>query len=702
MDKYKSTLQECSKIAKDEYKEVSEKLRKLQKDLTSSQESLVKTIIELNKSDINDKTVYDSIKQVNQNTSDLLGLGFQEFEKSFKRKSENLSDFTVTLFGRTKAGKSTIREALTNGDGSSIGKGSQRTTRDVKEYNWNYLRILDTPGFDAYEGDEDTKIAFSQIDETDIILFLVTSDNIEESEFEKLAMLRRENKPVIILLNVLYDLKHPIKRKRFLEDFQNYVSIEAIKGHLNRLKFLSKKHFDIINIPVIPIHALSAFESTQAVGNEKELLYKASNLKCFNEFITEEIKTSGRQKRILTFRDSFIFHLENTIKPVYEESYEKLKPIVKLLRNKQLDLRRWFDKFIPDKNDEIERRLDEIFAPLFNQIDTFVDNNIEKTSFGETWTKTVNEHVTQGKIKKIQEKIIDDMNNYLEEFFKEFEFDLNLSLFNIKTEDIKGVKKGSTGKVVRWSGATVGTASAVILSAAVANSWNPVGWGLAIVGIGLGIFSWFWGDDTKRFNRQKVKTKVRMRTDLEKMQRKYQSSLKSWFYKDITRGLKKKITSELYQQVILFQNLLDEYKLVIEKIESVTERENIQLIGRLIRLQNPAWKGTILRAIRVQGIFIKLLTEKKIFENDNEILKFGDILGEHIINIKEDSDRIKLLIDALDVNTNELTNSYFEPKKNKFLIKAKKRFAGKIFGQKGINVQTAERITNCKIEVEIE
>ena len=203
MDKYKITLKECSKIAKDEYKEVSEKLRKLQKDLTSSQESLVKTIVELNNSDINDKAVYDSIKQVNQKTSDLLGLGFQEFENSFKRKSDNLSDFTVTLFGRTKAGKSTIREALTNGDGSSIGKGSQRTTRDVKEYNWNYLRILDTPGFDAYEGDEDTKIAFSQIDETDIILFLATSDNIEESEFEKLAMLRSENKPVIILLNVL-------------------------------------------------------------------------------------------------------------------------------------------------------------------------------------------------------------------------------------------------------------------------------------------------------------------------------------------------------------------------------------------------------------------------------------------------------------------------------------------------------------------
>ena len=503
---------------------------------------MVETILKLDKSDINDKAVYDSINEVNDKTSELLESGFKSFDKSFSQKANNLSDFTVTLFGRTKAGKSTIREALTKGDGSTIGKGAQRTTRDVKTYNWNHLRILDTPGFDAYKGEEDERIAFSQVDETDLILFLVTSDSIEESEFEKLATLRRENKPVIILLNILYDLKHPIKKKQFLKNPKKYVSINAIKGHLSRLKFLSKKHFDIQNISVIPIHALSAFESTHSKGDEKNNLYNASNFKYFSNYLIKEIETSGKQKRVQSFRDSYIFHLENSIKPVYEDSYKSLKPIVRLLRNKQFELKNWFDKFIPDKNDEIERKVEKFFEALFNQLDYYVDQNIENSDFGDKWSNTVSEHITDNKLKSIQENIITDMNRYLEEFFKEFKFDMNLSVSKIKSEEISRVEKGSTGKVVRWSGAAVATASAVILTAAVANSWNPVGWGLAIVGIGLGVFSWFRGDDTKRFNKQKARMKTRMFNNLEKMQRKNTGALKTWFHEDITRGLKKKIT----------------------------------------------------------------------------------------------------------------------------------------------------------------
>ena len=490
-NKYTKTLKECSRIAKGEYKESRNKLKKLKKDLTSSQQSLVETIIELDQSDINNKAVYKTIEEVNLKTSELLEKGFLNFEESFGKKADILSEFTITLFGRTKAGKSTIREALTNGDGSTIGKGAQRTTRDVKTNHWNYLRILNTPGFDAYEGDEDTKIAFSQIDETDIILFLVTSDNIEESEFEKLVTLRRENKPVIILLNVLYDLSHPVKRKIFLKEPQKYVSIDAVKGHLSRLKFLSQKHFDIQNIPIIPIHAMSAFESTQASGNEKNVLYKASNFKYFNDFIIKEIESSGKQKRVLTFRDSFIFHLEKSIKPIYEESYHSLKPIVKLLRNKQFELKKWFDKFIPDKNDEIEREVEKLFSPLFHQLDSFVDDNIDKPDFGDMLSTMVSKQITEGKFKTIQENIITDMNSYLEEFFREFNFDLDLSISNINVEKIKGTRKGSTGKILRWTGAAVTTASAGIGMAitdtiAVAYLWNSVGRGSRSLAIPYG------------------------------------------------------------------------------------------------------------------------------------------------------------------------------------------------------------------------
>ncbi len=703
MNKYLNTLKECSKIAAQEYKEVSKKLKKIKKDLTSSQNVLVDTLLKLDESDINDKAVYDSINEINNKTSELLKNGFDSFENSFSKKADNLSDFTVTLFGRTKAGKSTIREALTNGDGSTIGKGAQRTTRDVKTYNWNHLRIIDTPGFDAYKGEEDEKIAFSQVDETDLILFLVTSDSIEESEFEKLASLRRENKPVIILLNVLYDLKHPIKKKQFLKNPKNYVSINAIRGHLSRLKFLSNKHFDIQNISVIPIHALSAYESNNSEGNEKEYLYDASNFKYFSDYLTKEIETSGKQKRVQSFRDSYIFHLENSIKPVYEDSHRSLTPIVRLLRNKQFELKNWFDKFIPDKNDEIERIVEKIFEPLFNQLDYFVDQNIENSDFGDKWNNMVSKYITENKFKSIQENIITDMNRYLEEFFKEFKFDMNLSVSKIKSDEISGVKKVSTGKVVRWSGAAVGTASAVILSAAVANSWNPLGWGLAIVGIGLGIFSWFWGDDTKRFNRQKAIMKTRMFNNLEKMQRKNKGVLKTWFYNDITHGLKKKITQDLYHQVELFQKLLKEYSAITAKIDSFIEKENIELIKRLLDLHHPNGyeSDNIHHVARVQGVLTKILIENTLFNGDKNNNDFMKIYGERIIEIKSSTDKMKFLLDSLIIDSSEIIDAFFSDKENKFVVKVDKRKAGKIYGHLWSNVRTAEKIIRNKIHIEV-
>jgi hypothetical protein len=703
MNNYINTLKQCSEIAKNEYKEVIKKLKKTKKELSDSQNVLVETIVKLEKSDINDKAVYDSVKEVNKKTTELLKKSFDRFENSYKKKSDNLSDFTVTLFGRTKAGKSTIREALTNGDGSTIGKGAQRTTRDVKTYYWNHLRILDTPGFDAYKGAEDEKIAFSQVDETDLILFLVTSDSIEESEFEKLANLRRENKPVIILLNVLYDLKHPIKRKQFLKDPKKIVSINAIKGHLNRLKFLSKKHFDIQNISVIPIHALSAFESSQENGENKKKLYSASNFKYFNDFLTKEIETSGKLKRVQSFRDSYVFHLENSIKSVYQESHKSLKPIVKLLRNKQFELKNWFDKFIPQKNDEIERKIDEIFTPLFNQLDSFVDKNIENSSFGDSWNKTVSKYITEDKIKAIQENIISDMNRYLDEFFKEFKFDLDLSVSNIKAEEIKSTKKSSTGTVLRWSGATVGTASAIILSAAVTNSWNPVGWGLAVLGIGIGIFSWFWGDDTKRFNRQKAKMKTRMFNNLEKMQRKNKGSLKTWFYHDITHGLKKKITQDLYIQVNLFRNLLNEYSSIANKMDYQIDKENTLLLIRLLELQINSNFDTkrIIKIARLQGLLTKVLVDKSLFDNKEVKKEFIKHYGEKLVLVENGNDRIKTVLDSLSVENNELENVFFNEKDDKYIVRVRKELAGKIYGQSWSNIRTAEKIINKQIKVEV-
>lgn len=87
-----------------------------------------------------------------------------------------MSKFSITLFGRTMAGKSTLMEILTEGNGETIGKGAQRTTRDVRKYTWNELEITDVPGIGAFEGEDDEQLAFEAAKTADLILFLITDD----------------------------------------------------------------------------------------------------------------------------------------------------------------------------------------------------------------------------------------------------------------------------------------------------------------------------------------------------------------------------------------------------------------------------------------------------------------------------------------------------------------------------------------------
>lgn len=175
---------------------------------------------------------------------------------------------TVTLFGRTMAGKSSIREALTRGDGATIGKGGQRATREVREYTWNSLRIIDIPGIGAYEGDGDCARALSVIDETDVMLLLVSTDGIQEESFKGMQALRQQNKPLLFVLNVKRDLEKPVYMRRFLADPRSVFEHNEIRGHIGRINRLAGEFLGMRDIRIIPIHAQAAYLSTRPEHEE--------------------------------------------------------------------------------------------------------------------------------------------------------------------------------------------------------------------------------------------------------------------------------------------------------------------------------------------------------------------------------------------------------------------------------------------------
>ena len=156
----RDVLTECQKSARAGYKIASAQEKNLRKALGSAERK-----IQSAKKDFTASPCYAP------DTADLLETQFLEINSAFNRLSfafqedlnnlrENLSKFSITLFGRTMSGKSTLMEILTEGDGSSIGKGAQRTTLDVRKYQWNGLEITDVPGIGAFEGEEDEQIAF--------------------------------------------------------------------------------------------------------------------------------------------------------------------------------------------------------------------------------------------------------------------------------------------------------------------------------------------------------------------------------------------------------------------------------------------------------------------------------------------------------------------------------------------------------------
>lgn len=195
-------LSDCRGAALDGYRIASTHLDGLKADIDAVSADLKQNLSREGKRQATTSEVSVQLrKQLQQAASELDRLP-GESRAALKEKHANLRKFSIALFGRTMAGKSTLMEILTNGSGSSIGKGAQRTTRDVRSYEWNGLTITDVPGIAAFEGREDEELAFKAAAQADLVLFLITDDAPQDEEARCLARVRALGKPILGVLNV--------------------------------------------------------------------------------------------------------------------------------------------------------------------------------------------------------------------------------------------------------------------------------------------------------------------------------------------------------------------------------------------------------------------------------------------------------------------------------------------------------------------
>ncbi len=442
-----------------------------------------------------------------------------ELDKSLQALEANADYVTVVLFGRTRTGKSTTMEALTGGDGNSIGIGKQHTTTEIREYYWppgqSTMRIIDTPGIEGYRGDELAKMAEKYVEQADHIFFLLSDDKAGTGELEAFANIRSLGKGLTVLLN----MKQGDEDLDLLLDMPEFLFNEKeIDGHRRRISGYLQRHHGIDEPVILPFHARAAWLATR----EKDLqrareLRQISRISMVEQRIFEFVKEQALGARIESPRqviDSYLVSIKDELRVFAGE-----------FRSAQEETRKrktMIESGIGHARSRSGRRLSAMKSPFqaaSDQIPILIDGLISRNADGNALSAEWEELLRQTGVDNAHERFIDDVigifTEELEEQVKQFRFDATVATGPKDTQkhfdEINSLRDGAkyrrAGRAGIKAAATFGTTA--LTAWAISNAWNPTGWvaGAAVLAsVASGIAA---GAGAEQINKQWRKTDQR-------------------------------------------------------------------------------------------------------------------------------------------------------------------------------------------------
>ncbi|WP_028057919.1 GTPase [Candidatus Solirubrobacter pratensis] len=159
----------------------------------------------------------------------------------------------VSLFGRTKAGKSTVWSAVT-GEPAALSSGRQNTTEESRAWERHGLRFIDQPGVAGARRPDLEKLAWEGTTDADLILFVLTEDKLLEVDQEHMRRLADLSVPLVCVINVK---QAEVPLQDFVRDESLVFDPSELEEYRSSAASLLKRagHVDP---PIVLIHALSA------------------------------------------------------------------------------------------------------------------------------------------------------------------------------------------------------------------------------------------------------------------------------------------------------------------------------------------------------------------------------------------------------------------------------------------------------------
>lgn len=497
------------------YIQAKEAIKLLRSTIEDASNELQKEIFRLNNRPLRNEAIS---KELAKQLSDIRAQYLLLPEKLYENVS-NLSkkDFNITVFGRTMAGKSTLMEALTHGKGDSIGNGAQRFTRDVRDYKYKGLSVTDVPGIAAFGGKTDDDVAYEAAQKSDLILFLITDQDVQPEVAEGMKHILSLGKPVICLINVKVDIdednisEKSMKVFRYeLQERYNSEDIEGIKKQF--FEYGSSYGQDWRSIIFVKAHLKAAFLS-QRVGDKKykKELYKLSGFDVVEKAIVREVTMNGCFYKLKAFTDVVSVPLSGAVETLFAQSAQNSRQ-GSIIVGKRKDLLQWRKEYENDAIMQIDTFVTTIVSELKREVAAFAEDNYNNPKAGRKWSSIIKKWDVEKRAESLMVQLGKACEYEVKEISRQIDFESKFIKMIDQDNSIEGQRVINGKRIWNWAASLVsgGFTIAGILVA------SPLIW----VGIGVGVLGWlgnkFFKDYESKARNARKRLEKKLNSNIER------------------------------------------------------------------------------------------------------------------------------------------------------------------------------------------
>ena len=496
--------------------------------------------------------------------------GGSDLEDLFARQRKVLSTFNIAFFGRTGAGKSSLLTAMGELDGERVSRGESDWTTVVEPVPWRGCLLYDTPGINGWgrtrSRAELEEAARRAVEVADVVILCFDTQSQQASEFEKIAAWVIEySKPVIAVLNS----RNPRWRMpaRVATRSARRTLSQPLREHAQNIAD-ELARIGISNPPVVAIssqRAVFARAGAPYKGPQEQVLEKLrkeygqarllawSHVDALQELLAAAVSTGAVDLRVNALREGVRSSVERwrmdmaQVRGLAEGGCVPAERLVQtalgVLGYPDQDRARFSDPraktdlltlserlrgepYRTPANGELGQHLKHLLTSHLSKLRTqslAAAEELVVSAFEDgrqVSEQAFSSAVFDGQaVASVGERVMKEAMGFVQRRLKlateDAQADLNfLARSGTSLDGRKGTALRYTGNALRVGGLLAG-AGATLGALALANFWNPLGWGAGVAaavslggGIAAALFGWIGSKSRKKAEEQRVRARA--------------------------------------------------------------------------------------------------------------------------------------------------------------------------------------------------